>query len=155
MNDLLGEIRIRIAEQCFTGCCSGQGCIVSLSKVPLPYAVVDMDCPDLTLDPRRKRCDCIFFSDNGNWIVPIELKKGQPQADHIAQQLQASADFVASLLPRGLQVRFVPVAVFGGRLRPKQIRLFRELKVRFQEKRENIRLLKCGDCLTRALRLNG
>ncbi len=29
----------------------------------------------------------------------------------------------------------LPVAVFGGRLRPKPRRLFRELKVRFQGKR--------------------
>lgn len=155
MNDLLGEIQIRIAEQCFTGCCSGQGCTVSLSKAPLPYAMIDMDCPELGLDPRQKRCDCIFFSNDGNWVVPIELKKGQPQASHIAEQLQASANFVASLLPCALQTRFIPVAVFGGRLRPKQRRLFRELKVRFQGKREIIRLLNCDDCLTRVLRLNG
>lgn len=117
--------------------------------------MIDMDCLELELDPRQKRYDCIFLGSDGNWVVPIELKKGQPQARHIVEQWQASANFVASLLPCVLQTRFIPVAVFGGRLRPKQRRLFREFKVQFQGKREIVRLLNCGDCLTRVLRPNG
>ena len=45
-----------------------------------------------------------------NWVVPVELKKGQLDTEHVAKQLQAGAKLCEQLISKSDNVNFQPVS---------------------------------------------
>ena len=151
---LVDDVSARAPDACLTNRARGQGCSVNLSGAPSPYVLIDMDCRALGISQRARRCDFIFFSDDGNWVIPLELKRGKIHASEVVAQLKAGAAFAERMVPRGAEVKFLPVAVHGGRVYPAERKalLNKASIIRFRGKAESVELLKCGQRLADALR---
>ena len=150
---LVDDVRARLPDECIVNRARGQGCAVSLSRAPRPYMLIDMDCRALNLSQNAARCDFIFVSDEGNWIVPMELKRGKiDSGSQIVRQLTAGAEYADRVVPRRADVNFVPVAVHGGGNRRAEMDRIRASKISFRGKPVSVELLRCGQPLTAALR---
>ena len=150
---LVDDVSARAPDACLTNRARGQGCSVNLSGAPSPYVLIDMDCRDLGISQNASRCDFLFFSDDGNWVVPMELKRGKiDSSDQMVRQLTAGARYAASVVPRGTEVSFRPVAVHGGGTRRTETEALRNAKIRFRGVSSNVELLRCGQAITAALR---
>ena len=126
-----------------------------MEDAPRRRLIVSMDCRELGLDQRASRCDFLFFSDSGNVVAALELKRGKYEAEQLRRQLQAGANLASSLAPTGNHVRFVPVAAHGrGAHRDQMLRLAKA-RIRFRQARVRIELLKCGDALVQAIKKAG
>ena len=152
MTDLLAEVRSRLPADCFVTRCQKEQCTVKLAHAPQPYAVIDMDCRAIQSKSNAKRCDYLFVSNENYWIVPMELKSGQPNASDLVNQLQAGADYVNSIAPRNISIRLVPVAVVGGKLRKPVREAVKRNRIKFRRKNLQIQLLRCGSPLTKILK---
>ena len=133
-----------------------EGCSVSLDGAPVPRLIVDLDKPGSPLGPTVVRCDYLFVADDAtaDWVSPLEYTRGQFRTSKFVPQLRAGAQAAEQLVPRNAAVNFCPIAVFGGGLhRAEQRRLKQPSnRVRFHGKSEPLRLIKCGEKLTKALR---
>ena len=127
---------------------------MSLTGVPRPFLLTDVDCHELRISQTSKRCDFLFVSDDGGWVIPLELKRGKLDAGEAVEQLRAGARFAEGVVPRGASVRFLPIAVCGGRVHHIERRKLRSnaSRIRFRGQYVYIELLKCGQPLTQALR---
>ena len=127
---------------------------MSLGGAPEPYILIDMDCSDLPIRQSDQRCDFVFVSDDGNWVVPLELKSGNPDAGTMVDQLRAGARFAEEVVPRDIEVQFQPIAVFGGKFHGNDRRRFRQpaSMVSFRGFKVRIELLRCGAPLINALK---
>ena len=86
-------------------------------------------------------------------MVPLELKSGGIRVGTVSSQLQAGARIAERIVPGASSIRFVPVAASGGKLHRRQINdLARPANgVPFRGERYSIRLIRCGEPLSRAL----
>ena len=110
---------------------------------------------------KQAHCDYLFVGGSdgkgGPWVAPVELTASAARVSKFLPQLRAGADIADKLLPQNVQVRFRPVAAYGGELR----RIERDgfLKsanhVVFRRKKVPIKLVRCGSPLTKALTLRG
>ena len=119
--------------------------------------IIDMDCKDLNLPPNQALCDYIFFGTkeqdaDKDWVVPMELKKGDVDVSEVAKQLQGGANIADQIIPQGASTKFIPV-VASGRLSKIEQRLLRNTsnKVRFRGRSEIVQRIRCGDPMTRVL----
>ncbi len=124
----------------------------------MPRVLVDMNCKKLGLQSGPKRCDYIFIGSqsnmNADWVVPIELK-GKAKASKISRQLQAGAKFAETkLLPNDVQVHFRPIAAHAGKAHKIQNMKLKkqQYKIKFRGKEYEIKLIRCGSPLEKALR---
>lgn len=130
------------------------GCSVSLKNAPQPFFLIQMDCDKLPIGQNETRCDYIFIGgSNRVWLVPMELKKGDLGVSEVMKQLQAGTQFAEKIIPRNEQVSFVPIAVFGGKAHPIELRKLRQSanQIRFRNQQFNIQLLKCGKPLVEVI----
>ena len=127
---------------------------MTLKGVPSPHVIIDVDCEGMPIGPQDSKCDFIFLSDEGKWLVPIELKKGTPDASRIVSQLRAGAVLAEQIVPDDVEVQFRPVAAYRGRAHRKELTEFRESKslINFRTQKASVTLLKCGDPLAKALK---
>ncbi len=148
MANLVSQIREKISDKCFAKRCRKEGCSVPLNNAPEPSILIDMDRPQAPVRQNETRCDYIFIGgSNSVLLVPLELKRGKPNASETVRQLQAGADIAnARIIPRSEQVRFLPVVVHGGALRRTELIRFRANanRIRFRGERINIALARCG-----------
>ena len=137
-----------------------QGCTVSLRGAPGQRLIVDFDKPGSMLETNQTRCDYLVVANgegSSGWIAPLELKKGSLQAGKVVRQLRAGAAIAEQIFSQQQHVRqenvkFRPTAAFGSIHKAQRNKLkHRSNKVRFHSHIEAIRLIKCGDMLTRAL----
>ena len=86
-------------------------------------------------------------------MVPLEVKSSGIKVSTVLSQLRAGARVAERIVPGASSVRFVPVAAHGGKLHRKQINDLakRANGVAFRGERYSIRLIRCGDPLSRAL----
>ena len=86
-------------------------------------------------------------------MVPLELKSSGIKVSTVSSQLRAGAIIAERIVRGASSIRFVPVAAHGGKLHRKQINDLakQENGVPFQGERYSIRLIRCGDPLSRAL----
>ena len=86
-------------------------------------------------------------------MVPLELKSSGIKVSTVSSQLRAGAIIAERIVRGASSIRFVPVAAHGGKLHRKQINDLakRANGVPFQGERYSIRLIRCGDPLSRAL----
>lgn len=155
MADLVSQISRKLSDKCLTNRCSKEGCSVPLNQAPAPFILIDMDSPQAPVDQNKRRCDYIFIGGSSSiWLVPMELKKGRPQASEAKGQLQAGANVAdAHIIPRGEQVDFLPVVAHGGELRRAEHRRFltNANRVRFRDQQVRISLMRCGKPLHETL----
>ena len=162
MSNLSNAVRATVSEECLTTKCQNEGCKVSLprnGRFPdgqRPYVVIDMDHCESPAPEGRKRCGFLFIGEckSQDWVVPLELKRGQPTVSEIVPQLRAGASIAEGIVPSGLDIKFRPVAVYGGELKRHQLNLFRNKanRVKFGNQREGVRLIRCGASLEQALK---
>ena len=122
-----------------------------------PFVLIDMDCEQLLIPNDQARCDYVFVGKHSKseWIAAIELKHGNIHAGDVHRQIQAGAEFAESrLVAYHTQLSFRPVAAYGGKLhRSQSTALKREAnKVRFRQERYEIKLIRCGSPLVKALK---
>ena len=154
MANLVRRIRENLPDECFaTGRLRKEGCSVSLKDAPAPFVMIDMDKPQAPVGQNETKCDYIFIGGSGNvLLVPLELKRGKLDASDIVRQLQAGANIAAArIIPKREQVRFLPVAVCGGKFHRIERRRLSQRKIRFKSQSSNVQLLRCGQRLIDAL----
>ena len=156
MKSFVKFVRENVSDKCCTTRCRKPGCKVRLSQEPCSFVLIDLDHPESPRPNHGKCCDFLLFSkddDGKEWVVPMELKRGKATTSEIVPQLQAGAGIAKKLVSNSADVEFRPVAAYGGGLTKYERRAFRKNnnKVRFRQKREFVRLIKCGTCLTQVL----
>lgn len=123
--------------------CGERGCRIALP--PPPRLVLN---GDKLQDHGRpgKLCDCLVFwthSSKGPAVVILELKSGSIPVNKAADQLQAGATLVESLLA-GCEPAFAPVLVKRRGLHPLDTKVLGQRRIRFQHRDYPIRTVSCG-----------
>ncbi len=154
MAGLVDAVRSKVAQKCLVTRCGAKGCSVSMKDAPRPNVLVNMDCRDLGIKDDASKCDFMFVSDDGDWVVALELKKGSVRASEMVGQLRAGARFADRIIPRNTTARFLPVAVYGGKLHRDEVNKFRQSanQINFRGKRVRVELMRCGRRMVEALR---
>ena len=154
-------VRTKTNAQCHATTCRDGSCSLSLEDVPEPSILISMEHEAAPVQAKQAHCDYLFVGGSdgkgGPWVAPVELTASAARVSKFLPQLRAGADIADGLLPQNVQVRFRPVAAYGGELR----RIERDgfLKsanhVVFRKKPVPIKLVRCGSPLTKALTLRG
>ena len=151
---LMKRLKDEIPEGAIVNRCEEEGCRVPLNNAPSPHLVIDVDHSSFGLDDDI-HCDFLFIGCDGprgdNWVVPLELKRGSPDATKMVEQLQAGSGFVQARIPVELGTQFLPVGVYGGRLKKMDRDRLRKARISFRSKKYEIKLIRCGTPLIRAL----
>lgn len=151
-------VRTKTNAQCHATTCRDGSCSLSLDDIPKPSVLISLEHEAAPVKKGQAHCDYLFVGDNnkkeGPWVAPVELTESAARVSKFRPQLSAGADIANKLLPQNVQVRFRPVAVYGGEL--KRIERDGFLKpanhVVFRRKRVPIKLVRCGSPLTKALK---
>ena len=157
MTSPLERLDARIDSGCLVEECSRPGCAVGLEGIPDPYRLIDLDHPDSPARANAARCDYLFIGEDDRGarlhVVPLELKSGGIRVGTVSSQLRAGARIAERIVPGASSIRFVPVAASGGKLHRRRIDdLARRVNgVPFRGERYSIRLIRCGEPLSRAL----
>ena len=157
MTDLVERISKTVSPDCLATRCRKEGCSLVLTNAPTPNILIDMDHPKAPVDLNQSRCDYLFIGGNSEaWLVPMELKRGKPNTSQIVRQLQAGSDVADRIVPDQAQIRFRPIAVYGGELRriERDNMLKNANRIRFRSQRQLVKLVRCGTTLYNALRLS-
>ena len=154
MAGLVESVRAWVAARCLVTRCRAQGCSVSMNGVQGDHILINMDCRSLRIGRRDSRCDFIFVSDDGDWVAALELKRGDLDASYVVEQLRAGARFVEQIIPRDVEVNFVPLAVYGGKFHRKERDelLKRANWIDFRGERVQVDSLRCGRRIVEKLR---
>lgn len=132
-----------------------EGCVVKTTNLPKLRLIIDFDKPGLPLAGNELRCDYLVIAEDQRgigWVAPLELKRGQLHAHRVFKQLQAGARAAEQLVGLDEAVKFRPVAASGRVSKHERTMLKkRQCMVSFHGRREPIRLISCGDPLSRAL----
>ena len=154
MMGLMATVRSQLDPKCIVKHgLKKDGCAVSMSKAPQARLIVDCDKPGSPLNQNAVRCDYIGVVEtatDGDWVVPLELKKGGFDASKLAGQLQAGADAADKLVPSAASIRFRAVA-FSGNVRKAERKKLKRESVKFRGLSVEIRRRKCGERLVSAL----
>ena len=133
--------------------CRDGDCEVSLVGVPDKRIVINAHKAMDRGVRGAKRCDCILFvqgsSDKVLAAVPVELKGGSVQVNHVVEQLQAGAQFadeVIQQLPREGNFRLVciPVLVHNGKLTIRHTHRLDKRRIKFDGRKWRIAIARCG-----------
>ena len=146
----LADIRTRVGEENLSRSCSGDGCRVHMTDVPSSRVIVDVERVFQSRGLAGKRCDFVLFlqtARNALVIVPVELKSGHADTSQVVGQLQAGAEFAASVV-KGVASKtpapiFRPVLFHGRGLHPKQRKDLNRAKVRIQGVELSIKTARC------------
>ena len=157
MCELVEALKRNILPECHARRCRKERCSVPLHDAPSPHLVVNMDCSELDIPADSRRCDFLFVgcerTRGAGWVVPLELKSGSPNTADVVEQLQGGARFAEAQLPTQHETRFLPVAVYGGKLhRAESERLKKPPnQVSFRGKKYKVKLMRCNTPLKDAL----
>lgn len=152
IDELVRHVRRTIPKTCHDTKLSKNGCQIALTGIDANRVIVDMDCNDLGIAKDQSRCDYIFIGE-GNWIVPMEMKRGNIQADEVTKQLRAGAAFAERIVPPETDISFRPVVAYGGKLHRSQSEALKRKgsKIRFQNKMYEVKPIRCKAPLARVL----
>ena len=150
------EIHDRTEKRCHATACREPGCSLSLQKAPEPNVLLYLEHDTAPIDANVPRSDYLFVGGDeqrGEWVAPIELTASSARVNKFLPQLRAGAEIASRLIPRNLQVRFRPIAAYGGELRRSERDNFlkRANYVTFRNKPTPVKLIRCGSPLTKAL----
>ena len=157
MSGIVQCARAKVDDACVVTQIDKEGCSVSLDRAPVTRLILDLDEPGSPIGPGRVRCDYLFFAEDAadaSLVAALELKQGQFRASKFAEQLNAGAQAAEQLVTANISVKFRPIAVYGGTLHIAQRRRLKwdNNRVSFRGRCESLRLMKCGEELTNALR---
>lgn len=158
MSAFVDAVKVDIPDACHARKCRGDGCHLKLDGLGPARVLIAMDCDELARSQaeRQRTCDFLFVGE-GNWIVPIELKRGSMEASEVVAQLRAGAKFaeerILHLLPTPKRLHFRPVVAFRG-THPQQRAALRQKRnrIRFGGEFRSILTARCGDSLGRVVR---
>ena len=148
MTGMLTVVRSRVPQSCIAESIRGRGCSVSLAGAPADRLIIDFDKRGLSLLPNATtRCDYLLLAEaygTASLVAPVELKSGDFDFAAVQRQLQAGAGVAEQLIPDEFkaQVQFLPV--LASRNVPKGARTRTRYDVRFGNKLEPIRRVRCG-----------
>ena len=126
-----------------------EGCLLRKNNLPKPNVIIDLD--KIPMPDDSKNADFLFASnDSGGWIVPIEMKRGAPDVQKSAQQLQAATGIAEEWTSAVNAQNFRAVLVSGSLPKAERSSL-KKYTVRFGDKDHSIERLKCGTSLRNAL----
>lgn len=158
MSEYLEILGAKFSESCIVKKCKRAGCSVKLSSIPIhSRLIVDLDCKELRFSKSKNRCDFLFFhkcKDKGpNFVVPLELKRGQPNIKLVVKQLQGGADIASKMIPKGCKVKFLAVLVHGGGLKKSENNELKKVssQIMFQNKPYRMMLIRCNSPLKQML----
>lgn len=132
-----------------------EGCSILLDNIPQQRLIIDLDilsCPSIE---NQTRCDFLFMAEPPGelgWIVPIELKKGQPKTSEVERQLQTGANVAEALVPKDVDVKFCPVVASGEDVSKGQRRTLKDIMIRFHDQTEPVRRIRCKSSLHTVLK---
>ena len=149
-------VRERTDQRCHATACREPGCSLSLQRAPEPSVLLNLEHETAPVEANAPRCDYLFVGGDEReeeWVAPVELTASAARVSKFLPQLRAGAEIASQLLPRNLQVRFRPIAAYGGELRRSERDNFlkRSNHIVFRNKPTPIRLVRCGSPLTKAL----
>ena len=128
-----------------------QGCLLLKTGLPKSKVIVDLD----KIEPGSgdARADFLVVLDrSGGEIIPIEMKRGAPDAQKVVRQLQAGAQIAEKLVPSDKVSKFRAVLVSGKITKAANDKLKESsCWVRFGDDSYRIRRQKCGKSLNEAL----
>ena len=157
MTGVVGTVRKKVNCTCIENRgIKKKGCSVSLKDAPKPRLIIDFDKPGSPLGKNQKRCDYLLVAEvltKPDWVAPLELKHGEMDASEAVGQLKAGARAAEQLVPNTMSVNFRPVVAFGGGIDKAERNALRNKRNRvwFHGMAESVRLIKCGEKLTKAL----
>ena len=133
-----------------------EGCKVVMTDAPSPRLTIDFDKPGSPLGAGTTRCDYLLIAEDEHadgWVVVIELKGGELDADEVVRQLRAGASAAEKFVPRSEAFRFRPVVASGSVPKYERTKLRDKANmIGFHEHKEPVRLMSCGARLAMALR---
>ncbi len=141
-------------KSCLVNKCSEAGCNVPLKGMPNPHVVMDLEHNAAPIARSKPHCDYLVAYQETNTsagcLVALELK-GTVRTTKVVEQLQAGAAIAERLLAQTPAIKFTPVV--AGKAHPYE---YTELKrersfIRFRNAKEPIKIIGCGDPLTKAL----
>ena len=154
-------VRTKTDAQCHATTCRDGRCSLSLEDTPEPSVLISLEHEAATVQAKQAHCDYLFVGGSdekgGPWVAPVELTASAARVSKFLPQLSEGAKIADKLLPQNVQVRFRPVAAYGGELiRAERIRFLKPANhVAFRKKKVPIKLVRCGSPLTKALTLRG
>ena len=157
MSKPVQSVQEEVPEKCQAKRCRKEGCTVSLAGIRGQRVIIDLDCEDLKLSSNQTKCDYIFLGAkerdaDEDWVVPMELKKGNVDISEVAKQLQGGANVADQIIPHDASMNFIPVVASGNFSKHEQRQLRnRSNNVRFRGRSAIIQRIRCGDPLTRVL----
>ena len=156
MTKLASSIEKKIPKECQVKQCKRKGCSVSLKGFDPRRLIINMDCKQLGICSSREICDYIVIGalSETEWLVPLELKRGNVEADKVRSQIQEGTKYAEEKLRIGdAGVQFRPVVVFDGKVHRSQTQKLKEkqYRVKFRNKDFEIVLLRSGKQLVEAL----
>ena len=150
-------VKKRTNALCHATVCRDGRCSLSLEDVPEPSVLISLEHEAAPVKADQARCDYLFIGGSNEnrepWVAPVELTASAARVGKFLPQLRAGAGIADKLLPQDVQVRFRPIAAYGGELH----RIERDgfLKpanqVVFRRKPVPVKLVRCGSPLTKAL----
>ena len=150
-------VRTKTNAQCHATTCRDGRCSLSLEDVPKPSILINLEHEAAPVRANQTHCDYLFVGGSdekeGPWVAPVELTASAARVSKFLPQLRAGAEIADKLLPQNVQVRFRPVAVYGGELKRIERTAFlkRANQVVFRRKPVLIKLVRCSSPLTKAL----
>ena len=129
------------------------GCKVPLTGVPQSRLIIDFDKEGSPISSTETRCDFLVVVERQsqskpNLVLPLELKKGKLQPNKIREQLSAGARTAEKLVPKHIDVRFIPIAAIGRTLRyHREVLKRKNFRIRFRDEAKPIELISCGSSL--------
>ena len=154
-------VRTKTDPQCHATTCRDGRCALSLKDLPKPYVLISLEHEAAPVETRRAHCDYLFVGGSdekgGPWVAPVELTASPARVSKILPQLRAGAGIADRLLPQNVQVRFRPVAAYGGELHRVERTGFLKSanRVVFRSKPVPVKLVRCGSPLRKALTSRG
>lgn len=154
MHGVVERLKDELPEGTIVKRCSAEGCTVPLKDAPKPHLVLDLDHPFFRLKDKI-HCDFLFISCDSsggdNWVVPLELKRGSPDASEVILQLQSGSGIAQAMIPHEHKTQFLPVGAYGGRLHKSQWEKLRRARVLYRKKRYEVKIIRSGTQLRAAL----
>lgn len=157
MSKPVQSVQEEVPEKCQAKRCNKKGCTVSMAGIKGQRIIIDLDCKDLKLPPNQTKCDYIFLGAkerdaDKDWVVPMELKKGELDISKVAKQLQGGADVADQIIPHKANTNFIPVVASGHFSKHERDQLRnRSNNVRFRGRSVIVQRIRGGTSLAQVL----
>ena len=153
MRGLVEVLAQTIDSACHRDRCGKAGCWMSMEGVPVNHLLVDVDCDALQKEQTGPRADYLFVAEEEVvWVVPMELKSGRLDVEHVLKQLRGTAVAAEEWIPAEQHFRLMPVLAHRGRsLRAEERKMLGRTKITLHGRSAQTLLCRCGSSLAAAL----